>query len=261
MFTRTIPLLVAAMVIALSAGSSFAQGKALNDTLDSMFGSHDNYVKVITGFQNAVKTHDTAAAAALVDYPISVKINGKDTNIKSASEFVQNYDAIMTKEITNAVVNQNLDDLFVNWQGVMFGDGQVWITGVCKDNACKNVNVKVETIQSAANLSTQAAVIATAQQRCGWIENPTPGDLFLIDKDATWTITSQGQADGPDATGVDNIPQTSPKQFVDTSRGAGHGYSCGCLSVETKDKRITKVISGKALPLDKCRADKALPKP
>ncbi|PSH68459.1 DUF4087 domain-containing protein [Phyllobacterium brassicacearum] len=142
----------------------------------------------------------------------------------------------------------------------MFGDGEIWIDGVCRDNTCKNVDIKVATIQSTANLRAAAP---SGEMRCGWIENPTPGNLWLIDKDATWTITSQGQAVGPDAAGVDNIPQTDPKQFVDTSRGAGHGYSCGCLSVETsaKDKRITKVISGKALPLAKCRADKALPKP
>ena len=261
MFTRTVPLLAAAaMLIVLSAGSLFAQGQSLNDALDGAFGSHDNYRAVINRFQAAVKAHDTAAVAAAVRYPIGVEIKGKASTIKSASQFVQNYDAIMTREITDAVVNQKLDDLFVNWKGIMFGNGQIWINGVCNDSTCKNVDIRVATIQSTASIASPAP---SGEMRCGWIENPTPGDLFLIDKDATWTITSQGQAEGPDAAGVDNIPDGDPKQFVDTSRGAGHGYSCGCLSVETsaKDKRITKVISGKALPLAKCKADKALPKP
>ncbi|WP_335672062.1 DUF4087 domain-containing protein [Phyllobacterium zundukense] len=261
MFTRTVPLLVAAaMLFTLSAGLSFAQDKALNDALDNAFGSHDNYLAVINSFQAAVKAHDTAAVAAAVRYPIGVEINGKASTIKSASQFVKNYDAIMTREITDAVVKQKLDDLFVNWKGIMFGDGEIWINGICNDNTCKNVDIKVATIQSTANL---AAPAPSGEVRCGWIENPTPGDLFLIDKDATWTITSQGQAEGPDAAGVDNIPDGDPKQFVDTSRGTGHGYSCGCLTVETnaKDQRITKVVSGKNLPLAKCRADKALPKP
>lgn len=261
MFARTVALVfAAAMAIGLFAGSLFAQSQSLNDALDNAFGSHDNYLAVINSFQAAVKAHDTTAVAAAVRYPIGVEINGKATTIKSASDFTKNYDAIMTKEITDAVINQNLDDLFVNWKGVMFGNGQIWINGICNDSTCKNVDIKVATIQSTADITAPAP---SHEMRCGWIENPTPGDLFLIDKDATWTITSQAQAEGPDADGIDNIPDGDPKQFVDTSHGAGHGYGCACLTVETnaKDQRITKVISGKALPLAKCRADKALPKP
>jgi hypothetical protein len=261
MLNRTVAHLVAAIVaLGLLGGLSFAQDKTLDAALDNAFGSHDNYLAVINRFQAAVKAHDTAAVAAAVRYPIGVEIKGKASTIKSASQFVQNYDAIMTKEITDAVVNQKLDDLFVNWKGIMFGNGQIWINGVCNDSTCKNVDIKVATIQSTANI---AAPAPSREVRCGWIENPTPGNLWLIDKDATWTITSQGQAEGPDADGIDNIPQGDPKQFVDTSRGAGHGYSCGCLTVETnaKDQRITKVVSGKNLPLAKCKADKTLPKP
>ncbi len=225
-----------------------------------MFGSHDNYLAMISNFQNAVKAHDTAAVAAAVRYPIGVEINGKTTTITSARQFVQHYDAIMTKEITNAVVSQKLDDLFVNWKGIMFGDGRFGSWRLPRQYLQER---RHKGCDDPVYRQFKSGSHHRAQMRCGWIENPTPGNLWLIDKDATWTITSQGQAVGPDAAGVDNIPQTDPKQFVDTSRGAGHGYSCGCLSVETsaKDKRITKVISGKALPLAKCRADKALPKP
>lgn len=261
MFNRMVTNFIAAIVaLSLSVGLSFAQDNTLNGALDNAFGSHDNYLAVIKSFQAAVKAHDRTAVAAAVRYPIGVEINGKATTIKSANQFVENYDAIMTKEITDAVVNQKLDDLFVNWKGIMFGDGQIWIDGVCNDNTCKNVDIKVASIQSTADIAPPAA---PGEMRCGWIETPTPGNLCLIDKDATWTITSQGQGEGPDAAGIDKIPQGDPKQFVDTSRGAGHGYSCGCLRVETnaKDKRITKVISGKALPLAKCKADKSLPKP
>ena len=92
------------------------------------------------------------------------------------SQFVKNYDAIMTGAITDAVVNQKLDELFVNWKGIMFGDGEVWIDGICSDNSCKNVDIKVATIQSTADL--KAAAAASGQLRCGWIKNPTPGNLF-----------------------------------------------------------------------------------
>lgn len=102
---------------------------------------------------------------------------------------------------------------------------------------------------------------AAAEKRCGWLSNPTPQNLWLIDKDATWSITSQGEAAGKDAEGVDKVPDFDTKQYVD--QGNGHGYGCACLSVETsrKDQRITRVMSGEILPLAKCKNDKSLPSP
>jgi hypothetical protein len=101
-----------------------------------------------------------------------------------------------------------------------------------------------------------------AEKRCGWYEMPTPGDLWLTDKDATWSITSQGEADGPDAEGAEKAPDFDPKQFVKTQGSdIDYGYGCACLEVETDagSKRITRVFSGHTLPLATCKNDKSLP--
>lgn len=115
-----------------------------------------------------------------------------------------------------------------------------------------------------AGIAFLAPEALAAENRCGWYQMPTPGDLWLTDKDATWSITSQGQASGPDAEGVDNAPDFDPKQFVKTQDpGMDYGYGCACMEVETdaKDQRITKVISGHILPLADCKNDKTLPAP
>ena len=103
-----------------------------------------------------------------------------------------------------------------------------------------------------------------AETRCGWYMNPTPGNLWLMDKDATWTITSQAQATGPDAKGVENTPDFDEKQFVETNNpGSGYGYGCACMSVtvDKAEERITRVFSGEIKPLSVCKADKSLPSP
>lgn len=103
-----------------------------------------------------------------------------------------------------------------------------------------------------------------AENRCGWYQMPTPGNLWLTDRDATWSITSQGQAVGPDAVDAEKAPDFDEKQFVETNvPGAGYGYGCACMRVETNpgDRRITRVYSGRILPLAACRNDKSLPKP
>lgn len=56
----------------------------------------------------------------------------------------------MTPDIVSAVTKQKYEDLFVNSHGVMIGNGQVWVNGVCKDDACKKRDVKIITIQHTA---------------------------------------------------------------------------------------------------------------
>lgn len=117
----------------------------------------------------------------------------------------------------------------------------------------------------AALLSAAAAGAAAAPlTRCGWYVMPTPGNFWLTDRDATWIIMSQGQAQGPDAQGLEHLPAFDRHQFVATNvPGTGYGYGCACLVVDADDqaRRITQVHSGRILPLSRCRQDKTLPPP
>jgi len=114
-----------------------------------------------------------------------------------------------------------------------------------------------------------AASLATAgfaaENRCGWYENPSTGNQWLKDKDATWIITSQGEAEGPDAIGREKIPDftANREQYVFFDPNSYQGYACACMvvDVDRKAERITRIHSVKQLPLATCKADRALPKP
>ena len=64
-----------------------------------------------------------------VQYPINVKINGKVTKIQNSTDFIKNYDQIFNLSSKNAISNAFTKYLFVNWQGIMFGEGlyNIWI--------------------------------------------------------------------------------------------------------------------------------------
>ena len=144
---RGILYVLVTMSACAAAALAFAEDNATNGAIDQAFGDHAKYEAVILSFQKAVAAHDSAAVAELVSYPISVAIKGRKTTVSNAKAFVANYDAIMTPDIVATVKNQKYEDLFVNSHGVMFGNGQVWVNGVCKDNSCKTLDVKVITIQ------------------------------------------------------------------------------------------------------------------
>lgn len=123
---------------------------AVNQRIDQLLGDHTKYEPVILAFQKAVVAKDAAAVAALVAYPLRVKLGGKTVKIRDARDFVAHYDAIVTPEIAAAVGRQRYGALFVNAQGVMFGNGEAWINGICKDASCARFDVKVVTLQRGA---------------------------------------------------------------------------------------------------------------
>ena len=144
------------LLLACSA-AAFAQNTSptnaeLDKAIDSNVGDHIQFHQVFTQLQQAVAGHNVSAVAALVDYPLAIKFNGKTVLLRTPQSFMANYDRILTPEITSAIEKQKYDDLMVNYQGAMFGNGQVWIAGICRDKACKQSDIKIRTIQSTADI-------------------------------------------------------------------------------------------------------------
>ena len=130
-----------------TAAAVSATDQAVNDSIDSNLGDHTRYQAVIQQLQAAVAAGDAAKVAALAQYPFSVDIGGKATVLKNEQEFVARYQEFMTPDISKAIVDTKYADLFVNYKGVMFGNGQAWINGICKDDQCKAFDVKLVTLQ------------------------------------------------------------------------------------------------------------------
>ncbi|MFD3265692.1 DUF4087 domain-containing protein [Phenylobacterium ferrooxidans] len=97
------------------------------------------------------------------------------------------------------------------------------------------------------------------ETRCGWLQNPSPGNWWLFDSAGEWTIAMQG---GFQARGLDDVPDLTERDWVVTN-GSSYGYGCVCLRVQTdpKERRITRIHTVKQQPLKTCRADRKLPKP
>lgn len=102
-----------------------------------------------------------------------------------------------------------------------------------------------------------AANAPRVERRCGWYENPTPGNVTLTDRDGSWLIARQGSYE---ATG--NTPEFSDRQWVQTNSGH-HGYGCACLTVriDASRHRVLSISHATAQPLAVCRHDRSLHEP
>jgi hypothetical protein len=126
---------------------------ALDKSIDLSVGDHVKVRSILTQLQQAVSSHNAAAVADLVHYPIKVNPGKKPFTIKNEKAFIKDYDRVITHDIEDAILKQKYETLFVNSQGAMIGDGEVWITGFCRDKSCRQSDIKIGTIQDTKNIT------------------------------------------------------------------------------------------------------------
>lgn len=145
--TPPAPPVAEASAVPADAAATPDDSTAVNQAIDDALGDHARYEPVIRQLQQAVAARDAAAVAALVDYPFDTVRDGKPLKIADAAEFAREYDRIVTPDIARAITTQKYSQLMVNYKGVMFGNGEAWVNGICVDDACKDFNVRVVALQ------------------------------------------------------------------------------------------------------------------
>ncbi|NEX46018.1 DUF4087 domain-containing protein [Pseudotabrizicola algicola] len=119
---------------------------------------------------------------------------------------------------------------------------------------------KIGALALALMVPAQAA-LAKDVMRCGWYANPTPGNHWLTDRDATWYMSMQG---APEVPGWLDLSESS-FAFDDSNwvRTNGYyGYGCACVTGRFGDAAEGEVLlvrKMKALPLSRCETDPNLP--
>jgi hypothetical protein len=94
--------------------------------------------------QKYIAEDNKEKVAEYVNYPLNVFGKNSKASIKDKAEFIANYDKIITPEVKKAVAAQRVEELFVNYKGVMVGSGQVWILPITE----KTEQYKIFTINN-----------------------------------------------------------------------------------------------------------------
>lgn len=117
----------------------------------------------------------------------------------------------------------------------------------------------MRTVLGAVLILTTPLGAQTLERRCGWLDNPTPGNWFLTDRFGSWDIGLQG---GFQARGIENIDLQNEREYVRTN--GNYGYGCACMDVTTQRSgdtgRITSIRQFRQLPLKQCLEDPHLPR-
>jgi hypothetical protein len=131
---------VLAAAIMLAGLGGLAWGQSASEVRARIEQVHGNEAAFKAGFealQYAVTADDRETVAALMKYPFRLTIGGERSRITSDTKWLARYDEVMTPEIKAVILDQAYDTLLVTEDGVMLGNGEVWMVPVCAGRRCQ----------------------------------------------------------------------------------------------------------------------------
>lgn len=119
------------------AGESCPAPEATASSPDlSMAGIEDpkSLDAFLASLRRAVADHDEAALAAVIEYPLEIYDSGKVVaTYPDEASVLKTFDRVFTPPVQAAIRCSDAADVFVNDQGAMLGDGEVWLDGWSED--------------------------------------------------------------------------------------------------------------------------------
>jgi hypothetical protein len=95
----------------------------LNGNMDK-----EAFIRFYYAFKRAVAKGDRKAIAGMVSYPLTVSRKKGQIRLKRPSDLVAHYHEVFAGSVLRAISQQKISRLFCRDQGIMFGNGEIWIT-------------------------------------------------------------------------------------------------------------------------------------
>ncbi|HWA18845.1 MAG TPA: hypothetical protein VG757_07585 [Devosia sp.] len=136
--------LAALLFVLMLAAPALAQTmEEVDQRIDEVLKNHVPYEAAYVDIKAAVEANDVEALSEYIPYGSPFLVNGKAVTLKDAEEFKARVGEFFNDKVKEAVLAQPYETLFVNADGVMFGVGQLWLSGICRDEACNEFDVKI----------------------------------------------------------------------------------------------------------------------
>ncbi len=132
-----IPLIASAIVVAAMIQPTFAQDdQPVWNNIEAIHGDADGLFDLLEELQDAVIAEDAETIAQHALYPLAVNDSDGNYDVADVDEFLDSFDIIFTPETQQALLDQTAGDLIVTSEGIGVGNGAIWLTNVCLDDAC-----------------------------------------------------------------------------------------------------------------------------
>ena len=135
MIRLCVALLIALGITAHAPVSAQTRAEVI-DRIEMLHGEADAFVVAFDILTEGFRDGAIDGIARLGNYPFPVEANGELYDIFTPQDLIDNFDRLIMPETQRALAAQEFSSLFVNADGVMVLDGELWMTLVCIDDAC-----------------------------------------------------------------------------------------------------------------------------
>jgi hypothetical protein len=129
-------LLATALLTSMSLPALAQSEEDVHASIEAIHGNADGFFEVFSLLQDAVMFGDPVTWGQYAFFPLVVNANGETYDVLEEQDLVDNFDMLVMSETLQAFLEQDVADLIVTDEGVGIGDGVVWISNVCLDDAC-----------------------------------------------------------------------------------------------------------------------------
>jgi hypothetical protein len=227
--TRRVTARVAVLATFLALGSAraavFAQDETLAWRLEHVAGvTPDAADTFFTALRRNVGRDDRPAVCAMVAYPL----RQPESPVSDAAACVARYDAIFTLAVRKAIGTQQFEDLFVNAQGIMIGQGEVWFAPRCAGAGCVDPAIRLIAVtpQTDGLRPPKGKVLLACHAAGQYVQVRADGE-----GGAAFRLWRSGRPDGPPAFDLSARPST------------GAPSSCGSRAWTFADGDTTYAVS------------------
>ena len=106
----------------------------------------EELVRFGSALQAAVRADKADTVARFIAFPLPVNEGPTLSREIREAQFRREYTKVFTPDVKAAILAQDLSVLHQSWRGTMFGDGNVWVSGLCKDKSCSHSVLKVTAV-------------------------------------------------------------------------------------------------------------------
>ncbi|KKB10115.1 hypothetical protein [Devosia chinhatensis] len=125
------------LTLSLLANPALAQSEEdVWSNIETIHGDADGFFALYGAMQDIAMSDDPTLLADYALYPLLVNANGESYDVLEAQDLIDDFDSLVYPETLDALLTQDVADLIVTSEGVGIGNGAIWVTNVCLDDAC-----------------------------------------------------------------------------------------------------------------------------
>lgn len=108
----------------------------------------DDVKSFLESLKKSVKAGEKGYLCNVARYPLRYFENKKRKSVNGPVQFLKKYKLIFTDNVKHAIESQQYQDLFVDSEGIMLGNGEVWISGIVEKTTPPKTDIKIIAINN-----------------------------------------------------------------------------------------------------------------